>query len=207
VAWKGERKQMIFEIVSSAVFGGISLKAYLSKSGGGNDSRKIQKIFTLTGLNVKDGKETLTAQQLKKKDFEWGTEYRFRIPLGRSFEDYLAKQKAIESGINTRSVNIQFKDLRKLKLDRNVISNIKSLYTRKLTDRKEIELFYDGVLKIRVYNEPLSKKIDWKPEFLKKNTWSVLVGSNYTESIYHDFDKRKHLVIAGATGFGKVSDY
>jgi S-DNA-T family DNA segregation ATPase FtsK/SpoIIIE len=194
---------MIFEIVSTTFFGAISLKAYLSKSGGGNDSRKIQKIFTLTGLNVKDGKETLTAQQLKKKDYGWGTEYRFRIPLGRSFEDYLSKKNAIESGINTRSVKIQFKDLRGLKLDRNIISSIKGLYTRKLSDRKEIELFFDGVLKIRVYNEPLSTKIEWKQGFLKKNTWTVLIGKNHVEMIFHDFDKRKHLIIAGATGFGK----
>jgi S-DNA-T family DNA segregation ATPase FtsK/SpoIIIE len=194
---------MIFEIITSTIFGGISLKAYLSKSGVGNDSKKIQRIFTLTGLNVKDGNQTLTAQQLKKKNYNWGTEYRFRIPLGRSFDDYLAKQKAIESGINTRSVKLQIRDLRGLKLDQNIISNIKSLYTRKLTDRKEIELSYDGVLKIRVYNEPLSSKIEWKEEFLKKNTWSVMIGCNYTESTYHDFDKRKHLIVAGATGFGK----
>lgn len=194
---------MIFEFITSTIFGGISLKAYLSQKGEGNDSRKIQKIFTLTGLNVKDGKQTLTAQQLKKKNYKWGTEYRFRIPLGRSFDDYVSKKNAIEAGINTRSVKIQFRDIKSLKLDRNIISNIKGLYTRKLTDRKEIELSYDGVLKIRVYNEPLSKKIEWKQEFLKKNTCSVLIGSNQTETIYHDFDKRKHLLIAGATGFGK----
>jgi S-DNA-T family DNA segregation ATPase FtsK/SpoIIIE len=194
---------MIFEVVTTTIFGAISLKAYLSKSGEGNESKKIQRIFTLTGLNVKDGKATLTAQQLKKKNYDWGTEYRYRIPLGRSFEDYQAKQKAIESGINTRSIKIQLKDIRGLKLDRNIIRNIKGIYTRKLTHRKEVELSYDGVLKIRVYNEPLSKKIDWKPEFLKKNTWSVLIGVNQTESIYHDFDERKHLLIAGATGFGK----
>lgn len=194
---------MIFEAVTTTIFGAISLKAYLSQKGEGNDSKKIQKIFTLTGLNVKDGSKTLTAQQLKKKNYEWGTEYRFRIPLGRSFEDYQARQKAIESGINARSIKLQFRDVRSLKLDRNIIANIKGLYTKKLTDRKEIELSYDGVLKIRVYNEPLSKKIEWEQEFLKKNTWSIMVGSNYTETIYHDFDKRKHLLIAGATGFGK----
>jgi S-DNA-T family DNA segregation ATPase FtsK/SpoIIIE len=203
--WRGEEEEnsMIFEAVTTTIFGAISLKAYLSKSGEGNESKKIQRIFTLTGLNVKDGKATLTAQQLKKKNYDWGTEYRYRIPLGRSFEDYQAKQKVIESGINTRSVKIQLKDIRGLKLDRNIIRNIKGLYTKKLTDRKEIELSYDGVLKIRVYNEPLSKKIGWKPEFLKENTWSVLIGVNQTEFIYHDFDERKHLLIAGATGFGK----
>ncbi|MBT2729450.1 cell division protein FtsK [Bacillus sp. ISL-75] len=194
---------MIFEVASTILMSAISLKAYQSKSGAGNDSKKINKIFSLSGLNVKDGNQTLTAQQLKKKNYEWGTEYRYRIPLGRSFEDYLSKQKTIEAGINARKVKIQFKDLKSLKLDRNIIVNIKGLRTKKLTSNKEIEMSYDGLLKIRVYNEPLSKKIHWTKEFINENTWSVLIGFNRTESIYHDFDKRKHLIIAGATGFGK----
>ncbi|WP_051591051.1 FtsK/SpoIIIE domain-containing protein [Bacillus sp. UNC438CL73TsuS30] len=38
---------------------------------------------------------------------------------------------------------------------------------------------------------------------MKKNTWSIAIGTDRTETFYHDFDKRKHLIIAGATGFGK----
>lgn len=71
---------------------------------------------------------------VKKKNYEWGTEYRYSIPLGKSFEDYLAKQKSIEAGINTRTLKLQFKDLRELKIDRNVTSNIKHLYRKKLMD-------------------------------------------------------------------------
>jgi S-DNA-T family DNA segregation ATPase FtsK/SpoIIIE len=194
---------MIFEVLSTTIFGAISLKAYLSKSGEGNDSKKINKIFTLTGLNVKDGDRTLTTQLLKKKNYEWGTEYRYRIPLGRSFEDYVAKQKAIEAGVNTRSVKIRLNDLRSLKLDKNIIANIKGLYTRQLSKQKEIELSYDGVLKVRVYHEPLPTKIPWTNELLKENTWSVAIGINRNGTIDHDFDKRKHLIIAGATGGGK----
>ncbi|ULT55386.1 cell division protein FtsK [Neobacillus drentensis] len=194
---------MIFEVLSSTIFGAISLKAYLSKSGEGNDSKKLNKIFALTGLNVKDGSRTLTTQLLKKKNYEWGTEYRYRIPLGRSFEDYVSKQKAIESGLNTRSVKVEFKDLKTLKLDRNIVQNIKGLYTKKLSSQKEIELSYDGILKVRVYNESLPSKIPWTEELLRQNTWSVAIGMNRTETIYHDFDKRKHLIIAGSTGFGK----
>jgi DNA segregation ATPase FtsK/SpoIIIE, S-DNA-T family len=194
---------MIFEVISTTIFGAISLKAYLSKSGVGNDSKKINKIFTLSGLNVKDGNQTLTAQQLKKKNIEGGVEYRYRIPLGRSFEDYLAKQKAIEAGLNTRSVKIELKDIKNLKLDKNIVNNIKNLYERKLTKRKEIELSFDGVLKIRVYNEPLSSKVTWSSDLLKEDTWSVAIGKTRSETVYHDFDKRKHLIIAGSTGFGK----
>jgi S-DNA-T family DNA segregation ATPase FtsK/SpoIIIE len=194
---------MIFEILSSSLLGALSLKAYLSKNGEGNDSKKLNKIFTLTGLNVKDGQRTLTTQLLKKKNYEWGTEYRYRIPLGRSFEDYISKQKAIESGLNARSVKVEFKDLKSLKLDRNILTNIKGLYTKKLSKQKELELSYDGILKVRVYNEPLPNKIPWTDALLRKNTWSVAIGINRNGTIYHDFDKRKHLIVAGSTGFGK----
>lgn len=194
---------MIFEVVTTTLMGAAALKAYISKNGVGNDSKKIQRIFTLTGLNVKDGDRTLTTQQLKKEIHDWGTEYRYRIPLGRSFEDYLTKQKVIEAGVNTRSVRIQFKDLRGLKLDRNIISSIKGLQTKKLTHRKEIELINDGVLKIRVYNQPLSDKVLWTNSMLKSGTWAVPVGVNREGIIYHDFDKTKHLIIAGVPGSGK----
>lgn len=192
---------MIFEVVTTTIFGAISLKAYLSKKGEGNDSMKINKIFALSGLNIKDGNQTLTAQQLKKKNYDWGTEYRYRIPLGRSFEDYVAKQKTIEAGINNRSVKLQIRDLKGLKLDRNIIQNIKGLYTKKLTHRKEIELSYDGVLIIRVYNEPLPEKID----FTEGKGWTVVFGATRERNklIFHDFEKFPHLCLGGATRYGK----
>ncbi|PFN77593.1 cell division protein FtsK [Bacillus sp. AFS076308] len=192
---------MIFEVVTTTIFGVISLKAYRAKSGVGNDSKKINKIFALSGLNVKDGNQTLTAQQIKKRNYDWGVEYRYRIPLGRSFEDYLAKQKVIESGINTRSVKIKLKDLKELKLDRNIFSNIKSLYTKKLTDRKEIELSYDGMLIIRVYNEPLPKIVG----FQEGKGWKVVFGATRDRNklIFHDFEKIPHLCLGGATRYGK----
>jgi DNA segregation ATPase FtsK/SpoIIIE, S-DNA-T family len=201
VAQKGGKILMIFEVLSTTIMGAISLKAYLSKSGAGNDSKKIQKIFTLSGLNVKDGQQTLTTQLLKKKNYDWGSEYRYRIPLGRSFEDYQAKQKVIESGINTRSVKIQFKDLRGLKLDRNIIKSIKGLYTKKLTHRKEIELSYDGVLTIRVYNDPLPKEV----KFIEGKGWTVVFGATRDRNklIFHDFEKVPHLCLGGATRYGK----
>ncbi|MEH7484759.1 FtsK/SpoIIIE domain-containing protein [Neobacillus drentensis] len=192
---------MIFEVTSTILMSAISLKAYLSKSGAGNDSQKINKIFTLSGLNVKDGNQTLTAQQMKKRNYDWGSEYRYRIPLGRSFEDYVAKQKVIEAGINTRSVKIRLKDLRELKLDSNIITNIKGIYTKKLTDRKEIELSYDGMLIIRIYNEPLPTEV----KFQEGKGWKVVFGATRDRNklIFHDFGKIPHLCLGGATRYGK----
>ncbi|WP_335713435.1 FtsK/SpoIIIE domain-containing protein [Neobacillus drentensis] len=198
---KGEELILIFEVTSTILMSAISLKAYLSKSGAGNDSQKINKIFTLSGLNVKDGNQTLTAQQMKKRNYDWGSEYRYRIPLGRSFEDYVAKQKVIEAGINTRSVKIRLKDLRELKLDSNIITNIKGIYTKKLTDRKEIELSYDGMLIIRIYNEPLPTEV----KFQEGKGWKVVFGATRDRNklIFHDFGKIPHLCLGGATRYGK----
>lgn len=193
---------MIFEIVTTTLMGGLALKAYLSKSGVGNDSKKINKIFSLSGLNVKDGKQTFTTQLVKKKNYDWGTEYRYRIPLGKSFDDYLAKQKAIEAGLNTRSVKLQLRDIKEIKLtDKNIINNLKSFYTRKLTDKKEIEMSYDGMLIVRVYENPMSTNV----EFQSGHDWKVLFGVTREKNkhIYHDFEKIPHLVLGGATRYGK----
>ena len=197
---------MIFEITSSALLGGIALKAALKKNGtAANDSGKIQRIFSLSGLNVKDGKQTLTTQLIKRpKRYDWGMEYKYRIPLGRSFDDYLAKLKILEDGLNNRRQRITFKELRELrevKLDRNIISSIKGLTQKKLSQRKELELSFDGVLTLRVYNEPLPKEVDWKAG----EDWKVPVGVTREKNTfkYHDFEKIPHMVLGGATRYGK----
>lgn len=192
---------MIFEIVSSTVLGGLAIQAHLSKNGVGNDSKKLNKIFSLSGLNVKDGKQTLTTQLLKKRNYEWGTEYRYRIPLGRSFEDYLSKKDTIEAGINTRKVKIHLKDLKELKLDRKLIQNIKGLYSKKLTHRKEIELSYDGVLVVRVYDNPLPIKVSYGAY----KDWKVNLGITREKnaSAFIDFEKTPHFTLGGATRYGK----
>lgn len=181
--------------------GSLALQAHLSKNGTGNDSKKLNKIFSLSGLNIKDGKQTYTTQLVKKKNYDWGVEYRYRIPLGRSFEDYLAKQKTIEAGINTKSVKLQIKDLKELKFNRYIISNIKGLYTKKLTDRKEIELSYDGMLTIRVYDKSLPTQVD----LMENNLWRVHFGvtREKNNTIFHDFEQIPHVVLGGATRYGK----
>jgi S-DNA-T family DNA segregation ATPase FtsK/SpoIIIE len=199
-----EELVVIFEILTTGIMGAIAVKAFVKKNGlATNDSGKIQRIFSLSGLNVKDGKDTLTTQLIKKKEYPWGWEYKYRIPLGRSFDDYINKQRTLEDGLNNRKKKITIGDLKSLQLDENIIENVKELWTNKLVKRKELELSFDGLLILKIYNEPLPTKIDWKPEDLKKNTWSVLIGSNRNGEVYHDFDKRKHLIVAGATGGGK----
>lgn len=197
--------KMLFEILTTTFFGGIALKAFVEKNNlAGNESGKIQRIMSLSGLNVKDGDKTLTTQLIKKKQYEWGWEYKYRIPLGRSFNDYQNKLEVLQDGINNRRKRITFADLKTLDFEKNILPQLLQLWKKKLTEQKEIELDYDGLLIIRVYDHPLPKQISWNEQFLKMGTWQVPIGiTRNREIIYHDFDKSKHLIIAGATGYGK----
>jgi len=193
---------MIFEIFTTGIMGGIAFKAFVKKNGlSNNDSGKIQRIFSLSGLNVKDGKDTLTTQLIKKKEYSWGWEYKYRIPLGRSFKDYLNKQETLEDGLNNRRKKITIDDLKSLQLDENIIDNVKSMWNNKLTESKELEMSFDGLLILRVYNEPLPKQVDFKVS----EGWKFHVGQvrENNEIVTHDFEKIPHLVIGGTSRYGK----
>lgn len=193
---------MIFEILTTTIFGGIAFKAFLKKNGTvSNDSGKIQRIISLSGLNVKDGKDTLTTQLIKKKSYEWGYEYKYRIPLGRSFDDYLNKRRVIEDGLNNRRRRITIADLKKLPIDPHIIDNFKVLWNTKLNQSKEIDLSFDGLLTIRVYNEPLPTRVP----FQAGEGWKIPVGMTREKNMfrYHDFEKIQHMVLGGASQYGK----
>lgn len=182
--------------------GGIALKAFLKKQNlESNESGKIQRIISLSGLNVKDGTNTLTTQLVRKKQYEWGWEYKYRIPLGRSFDDYLNKQRILQDGLNNRRKQITFNELKKLNLDSGIISSLQELWKKKLTETKEIELAFDGLLIIRVYDEPLPKQI----QFHSGTKWKVPVGMTRDKNTfkYHDFEQIPHMVLGGATRYGK----
>ncbi|WDV94186.1 FtsK/SpoIIIE domain-containing protein [Brevibacillus parabrevis] len=198
---------MFFEFLSSAVFGSIVIVAQLKKSGATNDSDKLNKIFSLTGLNLKDKKKTYTAQLLKKRDYNWGTEYCYRIPLGRSFEDYQAKFNHIQDGLNNRRTAFHFSlaDLKALDFKQNLLQQIRDLLNKKKTAKKEIELSYDGTLIVKVYNTPLPTMISYTDIALSWNGWKVPVGQIREDNtlVLHNFEKIPHMVFGGGTRYGK----
>ncbi|WP_309479058.1 FtsK/SpoIIIE domain-containing protein [Brevibacillus agri] len=197
---------MLLEIVSSALMGGIALYAQTKKSGATNDSAKLNKIFSLTGLNIRDGDKTYTAHLVKKVNHAWGTEYRYRIPLGRSFEDYQAKLNHIQDGLNNRKTTLQFtwSDVTALDRARPLLPQIKELLTKKKAARKEVELSYDGLLKVKVYNTPMPTLVSYDTPPLTRS-WSVPVGQirEGNAVIQHDFEQVPHMVVGGATRYGK----
>lgn len=193
---------MLFEIITTSIMGTIAFKAFVKKKGlVTNDSGKIQRIISLSGLNVKDGKDTLTTQLINKNKHEWGWEYKYRIPLGRSFEDYKNKLSILEDGLNNKRKQITFDDIKELQLDVNIIENIRSLWSNKLTESKELELSFDGLLILRVYDSPMPKQVD----FIEGKKWSVPVGvtREKNEYKYHNFESIPHMVLGGATRYGK----
>lgn len=193
---------MIFEIITTGIMGGLAAKAFIKKHGlSTNDSGKIQRIFSLSGLNVKDGKDTLTTKLVQKKQHSWGWEYKYKIPLGRSYDDFMNKKRALEDGLNNRRKNITISDLKSLKVDENIIKNVKELWDKKLTQSKELDLSFDGLLILRVYNEALPEKVDFK----LSSGWKFNVGviRENNEMIVHDFEEIPHFVAGGATRYGK----
>lgn len=193
---------MLFEILSTSIMGSIAWKAFTKKQNmASNESGKIQRIISLSGLNVKDGKDTLTTQLIRKKKHDWGWEYKYRIPLGRSFEDYQNKQHILEDGLNNRRQKLSLTDLKDLQFDSGIIDSLKSLWRNKLSEKKEIELSFDGLLIIRVYDNPLPKQV----EFQAGEDWKVPVGITRDQNAFrfHDFEQIPHVVLGGATRYGK----
>jgi S-DNA-T family DNA segregation ATPase FtsK/SpoIIIE len=68
---------------------------------------------------------------------------------------------------------------------------------------KPVELEFDGMLHINVYEEKLPTFVPFKeiPEAFK---WNVTLGKHYKGWIHHDFDKIPHMIVGGTTRFGKT---
>ncbi|WP_028390627.1 FtsK/SpoIIIE domain-containing protein [Bacillus cihuensis] len=69
---------------------------------------------------------------------------------------------------------------------------------------KEIEIEFDGVLKINVFNQSLPTSWKYKDDLLREGTWEIPIGKNHTGILYHDFEKYPHMLVGGVTRFGKT---
>jgi DNA segregation ATPase FtsK/SpoIIIE, S-DNA-T family len=197
---------LIFEILTSVVMGGVFVATKFFESGGGNDAKKIQKICDNVGLFVKENGVKKSIRIHRKSRFEGGTEYVYQIPLGLSFKDFEAKKDVIQDGLNVKRMvfDISLDDLRSLKLNKDILNQIQSLLEKKKRLNKEIDLSFDGMLKIRVYDEPMPTMFLLDESIFNKcREWQVPVGISRNEFILHDFQKVSHLIVAGATNMGK----
>lgn len=188
---------MIFSIASSLLLGSVAGYGYLKTNGITNDADKIQRIFANAGWTKKEKGETKTIRLRRRRKIENGMEYVYQLPYG--FDRKKIDTDVIADGLNTK--NIAF-DITKVKFNKDILKQIKQL--KGVKANKQVELDFDGMLKIRVYENDLDQKVKWDDKLLKGDSWKVPVGkTKQGKTIYHDFDKRKHLIVAGATGFGK----
>lgn len=197
---------MIFELVSSAAVGGVVFLSKMHQKGATNDASKIQRICSNCGLKVKEGKETRTIQLLRKTRNDWGVEYAYRIPLGLSFSDFEQKIQHLEDGLNHKSKVYDFKlqDFKSLRLRKDILKQIQNIINKKKLVRKEIELSYDGLLKIRVYEKGIPDFVKFEEEMMKQcRGWEVPIGYTRDGLIKHDFDQLSHMISAGMTDMGK----
>jgi S-DNA-T family DNA segregation ATPase FtsK/SpoIIIE len=181
---------------------GIAGFAYFKTNGPAtNDKEKIQKIFDNSNWTGKNGE---TIRLHRKASFKGGTEYVYQLPLGFDRKKIESHKHILEDGLNVKQ-KIEFdpSELLKINWRQPIVKQIRKILTDKKTAKKEIEINFDGMLRIKVYNEQMDNKIDWAESMLKPGTYSVVIGATRDGLIYHDFDKSKHLIIAGVPGSGK----
>jgi S-DNA-T family DNA segregation ATPase FtsK/SpoIIIE len=196
---------VLVEIISSAAMGGLLGYTYIYQNGlGGNDTKKIENIAKNCGLVAKDGKMIRVHRRTRKNNY---TEYVFQMPQGLSSKDFQSKIDHFQDGLNIkRSVlDLSFSDLKTLNWKGNIVQEIKKLLEKKRKLKKEVEIDFDGMLIFRVFDHPLPEIFPYDDTLFKRlKGWEVPIGiNNVGDLIKHDFDKLAHIIIAGATDFGK----
>ncbi len=180
--------------------GGLAGYSYLKSRGtGSNDADKMQKIFTNASWKTKG--ETIRLQ--RKRKIEGGVEYVYQLPLGFDRKKIEEHKHILEDGLNVRSVVLDFQltDLKELRINKDLVKQIRKLFKEKRS-KKEIEIEFDGMLRIKVYNKQLTSSLTWDSSIVGTG-WRVPVGMSRKGMIYHDFDSNYFMIVAGAAGFGK----
>lgn len=67
---------------------------------------------------------------------------------------------------------------------------------------KEVKVFFDRVLTVRVYKKILPRSIN-QPEVSRGRR--VQIGECVDGVVWHDFGKYPHMIVAGTTGYGKTN--
>lgn len=199
---------MVLGTLSTIAAAGVVGYTYMVQGGASpppskSDAKKIQRICANKGLVVKESKATRTMQQLTRRNIDGGKEYIFRIPLGLSFDDFNKEISALRDGLNNRKTreSITMKDLLSIRSFKDVIG----LYKREAKwVNKDVEMSYDGCLRIRVYDQPLPDKFIYDDNTISFcKGWEIPIGHNRSGMLTHDFEKEPHMLVAGATGKGK----
>ncbi|EKN68089.1 FtsK/SpoIIIE domain-containing protein [Schinkia azotoformans] len=190
-------------IIESILAGSVWIGAEYLKSGyGGSEKKKLDRIFRKCGLYVKYGGKEDTPKLLRVSKKESFTEYIYRMPEGLSFHDFEKKKQVIEDSLNSKNTpEFSFSMIREFDFRGNYVKQIQTLMKPKNT-LKEVYITYDRVLKIKVFNEPLTDYLPYE-KVPKCADWEIPIGVTRTGFIKHSFEKICHMVVAGTTLYGK----
>jgi DNA segregation ATPase FtsK/SpoIIIE, S-DNA-T family len=196
---------VLFEILSSAAMGGLLGYTYIYQHGlGGNDTKKIENIARNCGLVAKDGKTIRIHRRTRKEHY---TEYIFQMPQGLSAKDFRNKIDHFQDGLNIKKsvLDLSLSDLKVINWKENILQEVKRLLEKKRKLKKDVEIEFDGMLIFRVFDNPIPELFPFENTLFKRlKGWEVPIGvNNKNELIKHNFDKLAHIIVAGATDFGK----
>ncbi|MGG0554905.1 FtsK/SpoIIIE domain-containing protein [Priestia aryabhattai] len=205
---------MILEVVSSSIIGGIYLAAKL-KGGEGptNDYQKIKMIADAVGLK-KNGQSIRIHRKYRPKNKHY-TEYIYQIPLGLSLEDFQEKHQKFEDGLNNKQTRyllsfkdlkkVDWKELKKINSFKEFLEQFKRMFGEKQLIRKSVEMSFDGMLKIKVYDRAMPTYLPFRESVWEQcKKWHVPIGETKDGVHFIRLDDG-HAVIAGTTRYGKTT--
>ncbi|WP_425203969.1 FtsK/SpoIIIE domain-containing protein [Priestia megaterium] len=198
-------------IAVASVFGIAKLK---QDGRSDDDAKKIKQIADNVGLK-KDGQSIIIKRRdpVNRKKNKFYAEYVYQIPLGLSLDDFMDKFAKFEDGLNNKKtlITVKLSDIKKIKLKKlkgcksieEVFTKIKDMIGQKTAIRKSIEMSYDGMLRVKVYEQDMPDYIEFDEEKWKKcKGWQMPLGETREGVVFIDLAKG-HFIVAGATTFGK----
>lgn len=198
-------------ITAASVFGVAKLK---QDGRSGDDAKKIKQIADNNGLK-KDGQSIIIKRRdpLNRKKNKLYAEYIYQIPLGLSFDDFMDKFAKFEDGLNNKKnlysislsdiKTINFKKLRIIRTWKGKAEYLQKIIKEKHLIRKSIDMSYDGMLRVKVYESDMPNKVEFDSEKWKKcKGWNMPLGETREGTVFIDLAKG-HFIVAGATTFGK----
>ncbi|MEB4856071.1 FtsK/SpoIIIE domain-containing protein [Priestia megaterium] len=205
---------MLIEIATSLTAASILGVAQLKKEGSsGDDAKKIKQIADAVGLK-KNGQSIRIHRKYRPKNKHY-TEYVYQIPLGLALEDFQEKHKKFEDGLNNKQTNyflsfkdlkkIDWKELRKINSLKELPEQFKRIFGEKQLIRKSVEMSFDGMLKIKVYDRLMPKYLPFKESIWEQcKKWHIPIGET-KEGLYFIQLDDGHAVVAGTTRYGKTT--
>lgn len=180
---------------------GVMGGSYYFQHSQSKDHEKIEKIAESLGLYTKEEKIRLFRKRKDKNHIE----YVYKIPLGLSFKEFEDKKQVFIDGLNNKSrPDLNIENLKKMDWKGNVPKQVKQLINNRKPLDKQIEMEYDGMLKMRVYEEGVGMNYPLTLEHIHKcKKWHIPLGVTMKSEVKHNFENAPHMLIGGATDMGK----